>query len=340
MLELLWLIPALPLLGFLDPDAGRIAPLAHRGGLRGRGLGRPVRGGHPDRGAELHGRAARGSPLYPDPVGVVGRGRLPARLRLLPGRPVADDDLRGHVRGFPHPPLLRRVHDGGGRGLQPLLRLHEPVRLRHAHAAAGGQPDAAAARLGGRGPVQLPADRLLLQGRGQRPGREQGVHRHPGGRHRHADGALSALRRAGHAGHPGAAAARRPAVPAGLGAGGGGGAAPAGRSRGQVGPAPAPDLAAGRHGRPHSGERPHPRGDHGDGRRLSHRAHPRAVRAGPGGADAGGGDRHADPPDGGLRGAGADRHQARAGLLHHQPDRLHVSWPWGWGRGRRRCSTS
>ena len=321
--------------GLPGPHAGRIAALACRGGLRGRGFRRPVRGRHPGRGAELHGGAARGSPLYPDLVGVVGRGRLPARLRLLSGRLVADDDFRGDVRGFPDPPLLRRVHDGGGRRLQPLLRIHEPVRVRHAHAAAGGQPDAAPARLGGRRALQLPADRLLLQGRGQRPGREQGVHRHPGGRHRHAHGALPALRRTGHPGHPGAAPTRRPAVPAGLGPGGGGGAAAAGRSRGQVRPAPAPDLVAGRHGRPDSGERPHPRGDHGDRRCLSHRPHSRAVHPGAGGVDAGGGRRHPDPADGGVRRAGADRHQARAGLLHHQPDRLHVPGPGGGGVVRR-----
>ena len=42
----------------------------------------------------------------------------------------------------------------------------------------------------------------------------------------------------------------------------------------------------------------------------------------------------------GAQRPGPDRHQARAGLLHHQPDRLHVP---GAGRGRlvgRRSSTS
>ena len=37
------------------------------------------------------------------------------------------DDAGRDLRQLSHPPLLRRVH-GRGRGLQPLLRLHEPVR--------------------------------------------------------------------------------------------------------------------------------------------------------------------------------------------------------------------
>ena len=57
------------------------------------------------------------------------------------------------------------------RGLQPLLRLHEPVRRLHAHAGAGRQPAAALPGLGRRGAVQLPADRLLVPGPGERRAR-------------------------------------------------------------------------------------------------------------------------------------------------------------------------
>ena len=48
------------------------------------------------------------------------------------------------------------------------------------------------------------------------------------------------------------------------------------------------------------------------------------------GSARGGRHRRCHPADGRLQCAGADRHQARAGLFHHQPDRLHVP---GAGRG-------
>ena len=57
-------------------------------------------------------------------------------------------------------------------------------------------------------------------------------------------------------------------------------ARPARRRGGEVGADPAPDVAARRDGRPHAGQRPHPRGDHGHRRRLPDRAHARHLRAG------------------------------------------------------------
>ena len=50
-----------------------------------------------------------------------------------------------------------------------------------------------------------------------------------------------------------------------------------GRRGRQIGAAAVADLAAGRHGRPHAGQRPDPCRHHGDGRRLSDRPHARAV---------------------------------------------------------------
>ena len=41
-----------------------------------------------------------------------------------------------------------------------------------------------------------------------------------------------------------------------------------------------------------------------------------------------------------VHGAGADGHQARAGVLHHEPDRLHVSSRSASVPGRRPSSTS
>ena len=105
----------------------------------------------------------------------------------------------------------------------------------------------------------------------------------------------------------------------------------AGRRR-QVGPDPAPHLASRRHGGPHPGQRPDPRGHHGDGRRLPDRALPRAVCQRAQRAHAGGGDRRGHAADGGRDRARADRHQTHHRLLDHEPDRLHVR---GRGRGRR-----
>ena len=92
----------------------------------------------------------------------------------------------------------------------------------------------------------------------------------------------------------------------------------------QVGAGAAADLAAGRHGRSDAGVRADSRGDDGDRWRIPHRTHARTLPAIAGGAT-------------GCRlrwtghvvhlvfhGADAARHQARARLLDHEPDRLHV----------------
>ena len=99
----------------------------------------------------------------------------------------------------------------------------------------------------------------------------------------------------------------------------------------QIGATPAANLAARCHGRPHTYQRSYPRGDDGDCRRLPDRPHscPLFTLA---------------PVQFAVAVIGAATlllaafsaltqtgYQARAGLLHHQPDRLHVS-----GAGRRR----
>ena len=97
-----------------------------------------------------------------------------------------------------------------------------------------------------------------------------------------------------------------------------------GRSRREVCPAPAPDLAPGCDGGPDAGQRSHPRSDDGHGGRLPARAHRpdlRAARAHPG---ARGRHRRGDARDGGADRARPGRHQARDRLLDDVPDRLHV----------------
>ena len=64
-------------------------------------------------------------------------------------------------RRLSHPPVLHRIHDRRGR-LQPVFRLHEPLRGRHADPGAGRQSALALPWLGRRRPLQLSADRLLV----------------------------------------------------------------------------------------------------------------------------------------------------------------------------------
>ena len=102
---------------------------------------------------------------------------------------------------------------------------------------------------------------------------------------------------------------------------------PAQRHRRKVGTVPLPRLAARCHGGPHTRLGPYPRRDDGRCRHLrSGAAVPdlRPVRPGAPGARRDHGDnddRFSDPC---LRSV---RHQASAGLLHHQPDRDHALCP-------------
>src|ERR1700694_5880418 len=105
---------------------------------------------------------------------------------------------------------------------------------------------------------------------------------------------------------------------------------PAGRSGRQIRPDSAPHVATGRDGRPYPGQRPHPRCHHGHRGGLPGWAHAPHLRH-----------RGLRPRRGGDRRRGhralrrhdrdrPDRHQARAGVLDHEPDRIHV--PGGWHR--------
>ena len=134
-----------------------------------------------------------------------------------------------------------------------------------------------------------------------------------------------------HARHPGHGPRGPAAVGPRLGAGHRGGGPDPGRGRGQVGTTAPADVAARRHGRPHAHQRPHPRRNHGHRGRVpgGPDARPLLARAaGPGG---GGDHRRRDAPPGGRKRPGADRPQAGPRVLDHQPDRVHVP---GAGRGR------
>ena len=292
--ELLWLIPALPLAGFLVLAlVGR--RLSARGRRRRRRRARSalsaVAG---DRCVALGFLAAppAGSAYHADALDLdaASAASTPAiafyldalSLVMIAGR---------HLRRLPDPPLLGRVH-GRRRGLQPLLRLHEPVRRLDADPGAGRQPAAALPGLGRRRPVQLPADRLLVPA--TRPTAAR--------RARRSSSRASATRpwpiglfllftSLGTLDIQELMRAGRAAVAGRLGAGRRRGRAAAGRRGRQVGPAAAADLAARRHGRPDAGQRPDPRRHDGDRRRLPDRPHARPLRAGAGRAAGRGGHR-------------------------------------------------
>ena len=254
------------------------------------------------------------------------RRRLGVQDRHADGRDVRRRDERLGARAR----LLDRLH---ARGRQPaaLLRLPVGLHLRHAHAGDVRQPGADVLRLGGRRPLLLPADRLLVhQALGERGG-DQGLRRQPRRRLRLCAGHLRPLRRLPHH-QPRAAVRRRPggcrpelrlprlsgrhpddAVPAAV----------HGRD-GQVGAVPAAHLASRRHGGPDAGLGADPRRDHGHRRRvhggaavadLRARARRAAVRR----------PRRLDHRL--LRGDGRprpERHQARHRLFDLLAARLHV----------------
>ncbi len=131
--------------------------------------------------------------------------------------------------------------------------------------------------------------------------------------------------------HPADHGAGAAALAARFGRGGGRRASDPRRSAGQVGPVAAADLAARRDGRSHPGERFDPRRHHGHSRRLPHSAHAHPFRPGSGREDHGGRHRRRHAHLRRVERPGPARHQASAGVFHHQPDRLHVPGPGSGG---------
>ncbi len=82
-----------------------------------------------------------------------------------------------------------------------------------------------------------------------------------------------------------------------------------------------------------AGLRADPRRHHGDRRCLPDRSYPWSVPDDPGNSASGGHYRGDYAGNGRFRRAGADRHQTRAGLFHHEPDWLHVPGAWRTGVG-------
>ena len=229
---------------------------------------------------------------------------------------------RRHRRLDPDPPLLVRVH-AVRRGLPALLQLPQLLRLLDAAAGPRRQLRPPDRRLGVRRVRLLRADQLLVPADDRDQRRDEGVRDQRRRRHRPRPRRLPDLPRTRHLRirrglRQGAGSVQHQRVDGDRDL-----PAAAGRRLRQVGPAPAPHLAAGRDGRPDPGLGPDPRGDDGDRRRLPDRPHPRPLRPRPDRRrhrrlhrprDAAGRRHDRDRPD---------RPEAGDRLLDDEPDRLH-----------------
>ena len=207
---LLFLIPLFPLLGFLFNFTVGVRALGPKGGH-----GHSHDHGHHQPPSFVIGLVACGAVLLSFLVAVLavvaahaapdgtlvqtlwtwipgGAAELHDRRRAvprglgLPGRPaLIGDGAGGDVRGPAHPRLLvaparpgRRVH-----GARPRLRavhvVPEPLHVRDAHAGAGGQLPGPLHRVGGRRPLLVPADRLLVREAERVRRGQEGLHREP-----------------------------------------------------------------------------------------------------------------------------------------------------------------
>ena len=252
--------------------------------------------------------------------------KLPCRFPL-PRRPaVVDDDPLRHGYRHADPPLRDRIH-ARRRALLALLRVSEPVRGLDARARHGLQLPHDLHGLGRRGPVFVPPHLVLVRARLRSSGRQEGLHHEPRRRLRlhagdvpHLPEARDAQLRSARHERPRPEGHRRVAgvdrdrdriavVP---------------RRDGQERAAAAAHLVARRHGRSDPGVGPDPRRHDGDRGCLPPRTRARVLR----GVVERGHDRGVGRCDHralrGDRRARPERHQARARVFHDQSARLHV----------------
>ena len=181
MLQLLWLIPAIPFASALvlalfgRRMSQRMVAIAGAGSV---GLSALISL------AIVPAFLASGTPFTQVLVDLDRCGGIPPRNCVLSRSGIAAHGGGRDLRELSHPSVLRRIH-GGGRGLRPVLRVHESVCRLHGGSGAGRQSFAALSRMGRRRLMQLPAHRLLVQGSRKRAGCAQSIHRHARWRHRH-----------------------------------------------------------------------------------------------------------------------------------------------------------
>ena len=265
----------------------------------------------------------------------IGSADFQVPLRSAARPVVGADDPGRHRHRFSDSRLFDGLHDRGRAArVRALLRVPEPLRRVHAAARARRQLRRDVRRLGRRGPVLVPAHRLLVQEAGRRPMPAR----------RRSSSTASATWRScwaccwrsrssgpsnfselsgGDCGAAGGHALRRRV---------GDCAAALHRRDRQVGADSVIRLVARRDGGSDAGLGPHPRRDHGDGWRLSDRPQRRVVRARARGAGDRRGRRHGDRAVGGRHRHGAERHQAGARVFDRLAARLHVHWRWASAR--------
>ena len=160
ILENLWIIPLLPLLG--SAINGLLGEVAEQDRQCGRGrLDGPRFRAALEAVREFSTLSAEQIPYIKQYFTWIAAGTFPRRIRS-PGRSTHRRDAAGrHRRRLAHPHLFHRIH-GARERLLPLLLLPQSVHVFHAHPDPGRELRAALRRLGRRGPLQLPADRVLL----------------------------------------------------------------------------------------------------------------------------------------------------------------------------------
>ena len=130
------------------------------------------------------GRARRAVRRAGDPpVDVVGERRRRVRHRPAHRRPRRDAAVPRRVHLAARADLLARVR-ARRPPLHPLLRRHHAVLRRHARDGPRREHGPADPRLGDHGPLLVHADRALVGGGAQRPGRAEGVLHRPRRRRR------------------------------------------------------------------------------------------------------------------------------------------------------------
>ncbi len=178
MVSLVWLIPALPLLGFLilllvgprlgEPASGWLATAMVFGAFV---VSIIVFVG-------LHGRADRTYTLSLFTWIPAGRFNVDVGFLVDPLSSAMILFVTG-VGALIHCYSIGYMH--GDSRFSALLPLPEPVRVRHAHAGAGRQPADHLPGLGGRRGLLVLPDLVLVREAGQRLGRQEGLHHQPGG---------------------------------------------------------------------------------------------------------------------------------------------------------------